>query len=284
LISGSDYDTAIANLHEAEAAVQQKQASLDNAKVNLAYCKILSPVDGVVILRAVELGQTVASSFSTPTIFQIANDLTKMQIDSSVAEADVGGVVEGQSVDFTVDAYPYRNFHGVVTQVRNSPTTVNNVVTYDCVIGVTNADYKLKPGMTANVSIVVAQREDALTIPNGALRFHPANAGMTPTNSAATQTAQATNNQNGAQNYRNGGGRAHGERSSVHTVYILSGDEKNPVLQPVQIKTGISDGISTEVISGLNEGDKVVTGAVLNGATSAAGSNPFGGGGMPRMR
>src|SRR5208283_2620562 len=133
--------------------------------------KIRSPVDGVVILRAVELGQTVASSFSTPTIFQIANDLTKMQIDSSVAEADVGGVVEGQEVDFTVDAYPDRTFHGSVTQVRNSPTTVNNVVTYDCVIGVTNADYKLKPGMTANVSIIVAQRENALIIPNGALRF-----------------------------------------------------------------------------------------------------------------
>jgi len=119
LISGSDYDTAIANLHEAEATVKIKEASLYNAAVNLDYCKILSPVDGVVILRAVELGQTVASSFNTPTIFQIANDLTRMQIDSSVAEADVGGVVEGQEVDFTVDAYPDRMFHGSVTQVRN---------------------------------------------------------------------------------------------------------------------------------------------------------------------
>ena len=173
LISGSDYDTAIATLHEAEATVQLNQASLDNANANLGYCKIRSPVDGIVISRAVNLGQTVASSFNTPTLFQIANDLTKMQIDSSVAEADVGGVVEGQHVDFTVDAYPYRNFHGIVTQVQNSPTTVNNVVTYDCVIGVTNSDYKLKPGMTANVSIIIAQRENALTIPNGALRFRP---------------------------------------------------------------------------------------------------------------
>jgi HlyD family secretion protein len=283
LISGSDYDTAIATLHEAEATVQIKQASLDNANANLGFCKILSPVDGIVISRAIDLGQTVASSFNTPTLFQIANDLTKMQIDSSVAEADVGGVVEGQSVDFTVDAYPYRNFHGVVTQVRNSPTTVNNVVTYDCVIGVTNADYKLKPGMTANVSIIVAQREDALTIPNAALRFHPANASSLPTNSAATSSMSQTTNSSGAHRSGNGA-RAHGERSAVHTVYILSGDEKNPVLQPVQIKTGISDGISTEVLSGLNEGDKVVTGTVLTGATSAAGSNPFGGGGMPRMR
>ena len=140
LISGSDFDTAIATLHEAEAMVKIKQASLNNALVNLNYCKIVSPVDGVVILRAVELGQTVASSFNTPTIFQIANDLTKMQIDSSVAEADVGGVVEGQEVAFRVDAYPERIFHGAVKQVRNSPTTVNNVVTYDCVIAVTNAD------------------------------------------------------------------------------------------------------------------------------------------------
>src|SRR5665213_4008843 len=176
LISGSDYDIALATLHEAEASVKIKSASLNNAQVNLNYCKIVSPVDGVVILRAVELGQTVASSFSTPTIFQIANDLTKMQIDTSVAEADVGGILEGQNVDFTVDAYPTRNFHGVVTQVRNSPTTVNNVVTYDCVIGVTNADYKLKPGMTANVSIVIERREDALTIPNSALRFRPPDA------------------------------------------------------------------------------------------------------------
>ena len=173
LISGSDYDTALANLHEAEATVKIKQASLYNAKVNLDYCKIVSPVDGVVISRAVELGQTVASSFNTPTIFQIANDLTKMQIDANVAEADVGGVEEGQAVDFTVDAYPDRTFHGEVTQVRNSPTTVNNVVTYDAVISVTNADYKLKPGMTANVSIIVAQRQDVLKMPNAALRFRP---------------------------------------------------------------------------------------------------------------
>ena len=171
LISSSDYDTAIATLHEAEATVKIQEASLSNTTANLGYCKIRSPVDGVVISRSVDLGQTVASSFNTPTLFQIANDLTKMQIDSSVAEADIGGVMEGQDVDFTVDAYPNRTFHGVVTQVRNAPTTVNNVVTYDCVIGVTNADYNLKPGMTANVSIIVAQHNDVLEIPNAALRF-----------------------------------------------------------------------------------------------------------------
>jgi HlyD family secretion protein len=206
-----------------------------------------------------------------------------------VAEADVGGVVEGQTVDFTVDAYPYRNFHGGVTQVQNSPTTVNNVVTYDCVIGVTNADYKLKPGMTANVSIVIAQREDALTIPNSALRFRPPDAAIVQTNNANTaapQLSQATNNGNhaggmGGQGHRyGGGGHARGERPIIHTVYVLSGDGKNAKLQAVQIKTGISDGISTEVLSGLDEGAQVVTGMVITGAAApTAASNPFGGGG-----
>jgi HlyD family secretion protein len=286
LISGSDYDTAIANLHESEATVKIKAASLNNALVNLDYCEILSPVDGVVILRAVELGQTVASSFSTPTIFQIAGDMTKMQIDSSVAEADVGGITEGQQVDFTVDAYPDRTFHGAVRQVRNSPTTVNNVVTYDCVISVTNADYKLKPGMTANVSIVVAQRENVLIIPNGALHFHPPDNAGPPTNSMARMIAT-----NGGGNFaggpggpgaQRGGGHGHMERPVSHTVFILKGEGKEATLQPVQIKTGISDGISTEVISGLDEGAQVVTGIVLTGVQAAA-PNPFGGG-PPRPR
>jgi HlyD family secretion protein len=287
LISGSDFDTAIATLHEAQATVKIKEASLSNALVNLNYCKIVSPVDGVVILRAVELGQTVASSFNTPTIFQIANDLTKMQIDSSVAEADVGGVVEGQQVEFTVDAYPERIFHGTVTQVRNSPTTVNNVVTYDCVIGVTNADYKLKPGMTANVSVTVAQREKTLTIPNGALRFRPPETADVDTNNpvVATAPAPATNNTGnvaGGPGGHHGGGHGHGEHPSIHTIYVLVGDDKDPKLQAVQVKTGISDGIMTEVISGLDEGAKVVTSVETPGASGAA---PGGfGGGFPRMR
>src|SRR5208282_6028753 len=284
LISGSDYDTAIATLHEAEATVQIKQASLDNENANLGYCKIRSPVDGIVILRAIDLGQTVASSFNSPTLFQIANDLTKMQIDSSVAEADVGGVVEGQGVDFTVDAYPYWTFHGTVTQVRNSPTTVNNVVTYDCVISVTNADYKLKPGMTANVSIVVAQRENALNIPNAALRFHPPDSAVVETNSAATQPATNSGSfagTSGGQSHRSG--HARGERPVFHTIYVLSGTGDDAKLQTVRIKTGISDGISTEVLSGLDESAQVVTGVVPTGTQAVRTSNPFGGG-FPRMR
>jgi HlyD family secretion protein len=283
LISGSDYDTALATLHEAEANVKIKQASLSNALVNLNYCKIVSPVDGVVILRAVELGQTVASSFNTPTIFQIANDLTRMQIDSSVAEADVGGVVEGQPVDFTVDAYPDRVFHGSVTQVRNSPTTVNNVVTYDCVIGVTNADYKLKPGMTANVSIVVAHRDNALLIPNGALRFRVPDNAVVLTNAEASASAStnASPTGDGSANLAGKPGGHHGvgvmrpEHRVLHTVYVLAEEGDDPKLRAVQVKTGISDGVSTEVVSGLDEGAKVVTSVVATGAPPAP--SPMGG-------
>jgi HlyD family secretion protein len=284
LISGSDYDTAVANLHEAEATVKIKKASVYNAAVNLDYCKIVSPVAGVVISRAVELGQTVASSFSTPTIFQIANDLTRMQIDSSVAEADVGGVVEGQRVTFTVDAYPDRTFAGKVVQVRNSPTTVNNVVTYDCVIGVTNADYKLKPGMTANVTIPIAERDNVITIPNGALRFRPPDAALVESNAPAT-LAQGTNSGvrppevaagHPGDNHP-GGAHPHTDHSSLHTIFLLVDDGTDPKLQRIQVKTGISDGIMTEVVTGLDEGARVVTGAVVAGA---APNQP----GFPRMR
>jgi HlyD family secretion protein len=286
LVSGSDYDTAIATLHEAEATVKIKQASLDNALVNLNYCKIVSPVDGIVISRAVDLGQTVASSFNTPTLFQIANDLTKMQIDSSVAEADVGGVVEGQSVDFTVDAYPYRAFYGTVVQVRNAPTNANNVVTYDCVISVTNADYKLKPGMTANITFIIAQRENVLNIPNAALHFRPPDSAVVETNSTAARPATNGGNfagMSGGPGHRSG--RARGERPAFHAVYVLSSAGADAKLRVVQVKTGISDGISTEVLSGLDEGAKVVTGVVLTGtqAAKAAAATPPGGG-FPRMR
>lgn len=277
LISGSDYDTAQANLHEAEATVKIKQASLSNAIVNLNYCKIVSPVDGVVIERAVELGQTVASSFSTPTIFEIANDLTRMQIDANVAEADVGGIQEGQSVDFTVDAYPYRTFHGSVTQVRNFPTTVNNVVTYDAVISVTNADYKLKPGMTANVSVIVAERTNSLKIPNAAMRFRPPETAIIITNGVVDPPAT-----NLAANLPPGQRPKVKGNRNLRIVYSLVSDPQGDQLKQIQIKTGINDGVFTEVLEGVQEGDKLVTG-VLNPETagSASGSNPFGGG-FPR--
>jgi HlyD family secretion protein len=173
LLAESDYDTAAATRDEASAQVEIEEATVTNATANLGYCKIRSPVDGVVISRAVVIGQTVASSFSTPTLFNIANDLTKMQIDANVSEADIGTVAEGQDVSFTVDAFPDGKFTGKVIQIRNSPTTVQNVVTYDVVIAVSNPDLKLRPGMTANASLITAERSGVLRIPNAAFRFRP---------------------------------------------------------------------------------------------------------------
>ncbi len=173
LVSPSDNDKAIADLHQAEAQVKIKEAALERARVDLARCTIYAPVDGIVISRSVDVGQTVAASMNAPTLFVIANDLSKMQIDANVSEADVGTVEDGQSVTFTVDAFPGRTFSGKVSQIRNSPITVQNVVTYDTVIEVSNPDLKLKPGMTATVAIKTAQRGNVLKIPNLALRFKP---------------------------------------------------------------------------------------------------------------
>ena len=173
LISQSEFDTATANLAQAEALVLTREAAMNSAKVDLDRCSIFSPIDGMVIDRRVDVGQTVAASMNAPVLFLIANDLTKMQIDANVSEADVGGVIEGQEVSFTVDAFPGRTFTGKVVQVRNSPITVQNVVSYNSVVEVANPEMKLKPGMTANVSIITAKKEGALKIPNSALRFKP---------------------------------------------------------------------------------------------------------------
>jgi HlyD family secretion protein len=173
-----------------------------------------------------------------------------------------------------VDAYPTRTFHGVVTQVRNSPTTVNNVVTYDAVIGVTNADYKLKPGMTASVSIIIAQRDNALQLRNAALRFRPPDNAVVLTNGLAE--AESTNAV--AEIGRN----KRKVNRGVRTVYFIVGDEQAPELKPVQVKTGITDGLDTEIVDGVKEGDKVVVSVVSSESQNSASSSPFGGGGFPR--
>ena len=173
LISNSEYDQAVASLHQAEAHVKIKKAAMERSQLDLDHCTIYAPVDGIVISRNVDVGQTVAASMNAPVLFQVANDLAKMQIDASVSEADVGTVEEGQNVSFAVDAYPSRTFIGSVVQIRNSASNIQNVITYDTVIGVTNADFKLKPGMTATVSITTAQRTNVLKIPNPAFRFKP---------------------------------------------------------------------------------------------------------------
>src|SRR5438874_7961018 len=255
----ADVDQATANLHQAEANVKIKQGALNKAKADLDHCTITSPVDGEVISRNVDVGQTVAASLQAPVIFTIANDLTKMQIDSNVAEADVGVVEVNQDVDFTVDAFPTRTFHGKVVQVRNAPITVQNVVTYDTVIGVSNPDLKLKPGMTANVSIIIAHKDNVLQLKNAALRFRPPEA-------ATSDQARSTSSPSGQ---RPTGAR---ERKPERTVYILSyGRPKS-----AQIKTGISDGIVTEVTEGSKEGDRVVT-AELSSASASPPANPFSG-------
>jgi HlyD family secretion protein len=212
------------------------------------------------------VGQTVAASFNAPVLFVIANDLTKMQIDANVAEADVGGVENHQNVDFTVDAFPNRTFHGEVVQVRNSPLTVQNVVTYDTVIAVNNPDLKLKPGMTANVSIIIAEHNGVLRVPNSALRFHPPESG--PSTNAAPRTG-------GGGPYPGGGSgsRPKGERRPARTAYIL----KDGKLQPVQVKLGITDGIYTEVMEGLSENDMIVTSATYKQGSGSAAASPFGG-------
>ncbi len=232
LIARSDLDTAETNYETAKAGasasksqVAQTEAALKIAESNLGYTKILSPVDGVVISRNVDVGQTVAASFQTPTLFTIAEDLTKMQIDASVDEADIGKVTSGQDVEFTVDSYPDITFHGKVSQVRNAPITVENVVTYDVVIKVDNPELKLKPGMTANVSIILMKKSDVLKIPNAALRLN-----LSEREKGKTMPK----------------GRG---------VWVL---EKGKPLR-VSVSTGISDGSYTELVSGeIGEGQEII--------------------------
>lgn len=221
----TNYETAKASVSAAKSQVAQNEAALSSADTNLYYTKIISPVDGIVVSRNVDVGQTVAASFQTPTLFSIAQDLTKMQIDTSVAEADIGRAKVGQDVEFTVDAYPDITFRGKVLQVRNAPIIVQNVVTYDVVIQVDNPDFRLKPGMTANVSIIISIKKNVLKIPNAALRFRPAGKGK----AAAQQKGTG--------------------------VWIL--EQGNPKRVPVS--TGISDGNFTELVSGkISEGEELI--------------------------
>jgi len=190
LVTQSELDTALAQLAQAEAQVKIQSAMQDKAKIDLARCTIFSPIDGIVISRSVDVGNTVAVSLNAPTLFVIANDLTRMQINTDVAEADIGNVAGGQSVTFTVDAYPGRQFSGRVAQIRNSPKTSQNVVVYSTIIEVANDDLKLKPGMTANVSIIVTRRESALKISNAALRVRvPDSVKVLPVANADAKTA-----------------------------------------------------------------------------------------------
>ncbi len=264
----ADYDKAMADLHQAEAAVTISEGALKKAQVDLARCTIYAPIDGMVVSRNINVGQTVAASLSAPVLFVIANDLSKMQIEAKVAEADVGQVEVGQDADFNVDAFPSQVFHGKVAQVRNAPNMDQNVVTYDTIIEVNNPGLKLKPGMTANVSIIIARRDNALKVPNAALRFRPPEvsarkaASASDSARAAKMTVKSTDKSSNTD-------RKKDKRKAERTVYVrgLVGGSTNfhyslsP--QPVQIKTGISDGSQTEVVQGLNEGDEVIIGMTM---------------------
>jgi HlyD family secretion protein len=245
------YEGAAAQIKLAEAAVKQAAAALEAAELDLKYTVIRSPVDGVVISRQVEVGQRISANFSIPTLFLIAEDVTRMQVDTNVSEADIGGITEGKDATFSVDAYPGEVFQGKVRQVRNAPINVQNVVTYDVVVEVDNPNFRLKPGMTANVSIVVARRDGALKIPNAALRFTP--------NLVIRESAPSATNPVGPLPSSSDTRPVSSLRDPrAKLVWRLNGNG-DPESTAVQV--GISDGISTEAASGdVKEGDHLIIG------------------------
>jgi HlyD family secretion protein len=263
-----DYDQARSQFQLDQARVEQAAAALEEARVNLGYTDISSPVDGVVVERNVNVGQTVAASFQTPVLFLIARDLTKMQVNTNVSESDIGMVNEGQAAFFAVDAYPERKFWGVVTQVRNAPQIVQNVVTYNVVVSVDNADLALKPGMTANISIVSAQRDNVLKIPLAALRFRPPRASGKTVQNGQQRTSRSVNNPPAAAPAQDGWRQVWIETDS-HT------------LTPLAVQVGISDDSFAELLSGsLREGDVVVTGMRSAGSSDSASQTTLPGFGM----
>ena len=235
-VSKQDLDSALQAREAAQAQVQTARGQLSRDRANLNYSIIRSPVSGVVVSRQVDVGQTVAASFQTPTLFTIAQDLSRMQIDSNVAEADIGKIKLGQSVRFTVDAFSGRRFEGKVYQIRLNPITQQNVVTYDVVVAVANPDLILMPGMTAYLNFLIEERSNALLVPNAALRFRPREP------EAGQKPAAAP------------GKPERGPRPGNPTVYAIRGDQ----LTPIAVQTGISDGRYTEVLSGLTSGERVV--------------------------
>jgi HlyD family secretion protein len=302
LAAQADYDAAKSVYDSGRAQVQQAAAALSQALTNLKYTKITSPIDGIVVDRQYDVGQTVAASFQAPTLFSIAQDLTKMQVQADVDQSDIGRVRVGQLARFTVDAYPDEEFRGRIAQIRLNATVSQNVVTYPVIIEVPNPDEKLRPKMTANVTIDVAVVRDVLRIPNAALRFKP-DTGQAPA-TATTATTSTAGGQRAA-----GGGGGGGERGMAgfgrgrgaagaagmmpsgqaaprrQTIYLLDANKK---LQPAQIRTGISDGHYTQVVDGdVKAGDNIVVGLVTSKVDTAAppGTNrgpmggPGGGGG-----
>ncbi|MBL8957845.1 MAG: efflux RND transporter periplasmic adaptor subunit [Myxococcaceae bacterium] len=278
LVAQADLDTARATAEAAKAQIDvsrgnlaQAKAALHQAEVNLTYTTIASPISGTVISRNVDVGQTVAASLSAPTLFVIAEDLRKMQVDTAVAEADVGKLQPGMDATFVVDAFPGERFRGKVRQIRNAPTTVQNVVTYDAVIDVENPELKLRPGMTANVTFIWAERNDVIRVPNAALRFKPSAEALKKSQKGDAPPAPEE------------GKRPRGPKgaSDEKTVYLLKNVDE---LSPATVKIGVTDGTVTEVLSGLSEGDLVITESNDPSAPKPQrGSGGPPGGGMRRM-
>ena len=282
---------AQAQVQQAQAQVQQAQASLSVAQVNLSHTTITSPIDGVVVSRDVNVGQTVAASLSAPTLFTIANDLTQMQVIANIDQADIGLVEQAKSVRFSVDAFPGKDFDGKIEQMRLNPTNVQNVVTYNVVIDVENPEQKLKPGMTANLTITIDERNNVLKVPNSALRFTPQDANRQRTGAGGDEQGQGRRRQQqGGDNSAQGdGGQNRFAPASapvlpgqVRVVWVMGQDGKP---ERRRITVGLSDGAATEVVDGdLKEGDMVITGQQISGSNAASTntSRPPGFGNAPR--
>jgi len=261
LISRNDLETAQTTAKQADAALKSSQAqltqmraALNQAQVNLDHTIIRAPIDGIVISRSVDVGQTVAASLSAPTIFVIAQDLAHMQVSASIDESDIGRVASGQPVTFKVDAYPTQTFNGTVSQVRLEPKTDQNVVSYTTMIDVPNPDLKLKPGMTANVTVQIAMNENVLRVPNAALRFRPAAGGSQGSGFDGSQVRGTAGRSGGESGERNFG-----------RVFV----QRNAQIVPVRVRTGVTDGAMTAIIDGdLKEGDQVITAMSEPGAAA----------------
>ena len=281
-----------AQVQQAAAQVQQATAALNLAEVNLSHTTITSPIDGIVVSRDVNVGQTVAASLSAPTLFTIANDLTQMQVIANIDQADIGLVEQAKSVKFSVDAFPSKEFEGKIEQMRLNPQNVQNVVTYNVVIDVANPEQTLKPGMTANLTITIDERNNVLKVPNAALRFTPQRDGNRQQGTSAGGQGQGQ----GQGRRRQQGDNASGDNvaqaqfapasapvlpGQVRVVWVLGQDGKP---ERRRITTGLSDGSATEVVDGnLNEGDMVITGQQVSGtARTSTQSTPPGFGGAPR--
>lgn len=269
LIAQSDFDLAEYNYNKALATLNNAKSVYDKTKINLSYARIYSPIDGIILERAVDEGQTVAASFSTPTLFTIANDLTQMRVEAKVDEADIGRVTNGQRVEFTVDAFPLKKFDGIVTEIRLMPVASANVITYIVVINAPNPDKILMPGMTANASFFVTERKDILLVPAKAVQFTPDQASLNTYNAnVAGDNLQTANAKEGISKDLQGG-------DSDKTVWIKQG----LLVHKQKITVGDTNEIQYEVIAGLKEGDEVVismsTANSNTKVTTTAAKSPF---------